>query len=100
MPSPTWRLLRRLARGFLYLDRLLGELCRELGLPFDPGYQQRWQAYDKVTGDSAGPSRSFAQSHIAALPPRPIDETILAALRRDPGYAECLALLGYEDLGP
>ena len=81
-------------------DEELGVLCRRLRIPLDPSYRERWQAYDKLTGDSAGPSRGFAQEGIAALPPRLLDEGVLAALRGEPGYAESLELLGYEDLDP
>jgi hypothetical protein len=81
-------------------DQQLRELCQRLRLPFDPSYEERWQVYDKVTGDSAGPSRGFARSDIFALPPRLLDEGILAALRREPGFEESLDLLGYEDPDP
>lgn len=78
-------------------DEELGILCRRLQVPFDPGYRERWQSYDKLTGDSAGPSRGFTQSKIAPLPSRSLDEVVRATLRRDPNYAESLELLGYED---
>ncbi len=81
-------------------DEELRTLCRRLRVPLDPSYRERWQAYDKLTGDSAGPSRGFTQSDIAALPPRSIDEGVLASLGSEPGYAESLELLGYEDLDP
>ncbi len=81
-------------------DEELRVLCERLHIALDLGYRERWQAYDKLTGDSAGPSRSFAQRDIVALPPRSLDEGVLAALRDDPGYAESLELLGYEDLDP
>jgi hypothetical protein len=81
-------------------DEEMGVLCRRLQVPLDPSYRERWQSYDKLTGDNAGPSRAFAQRGIAALPSRPLDETVLAALRGESGYAESLELLGYEDLDP
>ena len=78
-------------------DRHLRDLCRTLGLPFDPGYRERWQAYDKLTGDSAGPSRGFSLEEIGALPARPLDASVLAALKDELGYGESLTLLGYDD---
>ena len=81
-------------------DGELGVLCRRLRVPLDPSYRERWQAYDKLTGDSAGPSRGHAQRDIAALPTRSVDEGVLTALRAEPGYEESLTLLGYEDLDP
>jgi hypothetical protein len=81
-------------------DEELGRLCPRLRVPLDSSYRERWEAYDKLTGDNAGPSRGFAQRDIAALPARSLDEGILAALRGDPVYAESLELLGYEDLDP
>ena len=81
-------------------DGALRALCDRLALPFDAGYRERWQTYDKLTGDNAGPSRSFAQSEIGELPLRPLDAAVLAALRAEPDYEESLALLGYEDLEP
>jgi hypothetical protein len=80
-------------------DQQLGELCRRLQVPLDPGYRERWQSYGKLTGDNAGPSRGFAEREIAPLPSRPLDETVREALRRDSGYAESLELLGYQDPG-
>ncbi len=79
-------------------DDALHTLCDRLALPFDAGYRERWRTYDKLTGDNAGPSRSFARTGIAELPLRPLDEEILVALRAEPGYQESLVLLGYEDL--
>ena len=81
-------------------DEELGVLCRLLRVPLDPNYRERWQAYDKLTGDSAGPSRGFAQGDIAALPPSSIDDSVRTALRGESGYQESLELLGYEDLDP
>jgi len=81
-------------------DKQLRELCLKLHLQFDPDYQERWRAYDKLTGDSAGPSRGFARRDIAALPARSLDEEILATLRGEPVFKESLDLLGYEDLDP
>ena len=81
-------------------DEELRVLCQRLNVPLDLGYRERWQAYDKLTGDSAGPSRGFAHGEIAPLPRRLIDEAMQVSLRREPSYAESLKLLGYEDLDP
>lgn len=95
------------SRGFLRYEDLVSNpderlrvLCRTLDLPFDPGYEARWQAYDKLTGDNAGPSRGFSLEEIGALPSRQLDEPTLSVVRGEPGYRESLALLGYEDRDP
>lgn len=75
-------------------------LCRSLDLPFDPGYEGLWRTYDKLTGDNAGPSRGFSLEAIGALPSRPLDDSILAALKSEPDYRASLTLLGYEDRDP
>ena len=75
----------------------LGQLCQKLRLPFDPGYQERWQAYDKLTGDNTGPSRGFAQQHIVPMSAMSLENATREALRRYHGYQECLTLLGYVD---
>lgn len=77
-------------------DRELETLCRKLGLPFDPGYAERWRAYDKLTGDSAGPSRGFSRREIAPMPALPLDAAARRALERGPAYRACLDLLGYQ----
>jgi hypothetical protein len=78
-------------------DRQLRELCQTLRLPFDPGYEERWQTYDKLTGDSAGPSRGFTKPDIAPMPVMRLDDATRDALRRHSGYRESLDLLGYAD---
>ncbi len=78
-------------------DQQLRELCQKLRLPFDPGYEERWQTYDKLTGDSAGPSRGFTKQDIAPMPAMRLDDATRDALRRNSGYRESLALLGYAD---
>jgi len=76
-------------------DRELRRLCDRLGLPFDPGYAERWRGYDKLTGDSAGPSRGFSRQDIVPMPALPLDVGVREALERDPAYRDCLHLLGY-----
>ena len=78
-------------------DNSLRKLCTQLQIPYDKGYRDRWQAYDKLTGDSAGPSRGFSLEEIGALPPRQLDQSILSTLKGEPDYGESLTLLGYED---
>jgi len=92
------------SRGFQRYEDLvedpyqqLGQLCQKLRLPFDPGYQERWQAYDKLTGDNTGPSRGFAQQHIVPMSAMSLENAAREALRRYHGYQECLTLLGYVD---
>jgi hypothetical protein len=78
-------------------ERELRGLCDRLGLPFDAGFQERWRDYDKLTGDSAGPSRGFSRQEITAMPALPLDDAVVAALQGDPAYRECLELLGYKE---
>ncbi len=78
-------------------DQQLRELCQKLRLPFDPGYEERWQAYDKLTGDSTGPSRGFTKHDIAQMPAMRLDDATRDALCCNSGYRECLDLLGYAD---
>lgn len=76
-------------------DQELERLCRRLGVPFDAGYRERWQGYDKVTGDNVGPSRGFARGDIAPIPAMPLEGAVREALEQDPRYGESLALLDY-----
>lgn len=76
-------------------DRELRELCDRLGLSFDAEYRERWHDYDKLTGDSAGPSRGFSQREIAPMPALPLDGATRQALERNPAYRQSLDLLGY-----
>jgi len=78
-------------------DEELGALCRRLQVPFDPGYRERWQSYDKLTGDNAGPSRGFSREVIAPMPALRLEDAARQALERDDDYQECLALLDYDD---
>ncbi len=78
-------------------DRQLRELCQKLRLPFDPGYEDRWQTYDKLTGDITGPSRGFTKHGIAPMPAMRLDDATRDALCCHSGYRECLDLLGYAD---
>lgn len=81
-------------------DGSLQSLCAQLQIPYDGSYRDRWQAYDKLTGDNAGPSRGFSLEEIGTLPSRRLDESVLAVLKDEPGYGESLTLLGYEDRDP
>jgi hypothetical protein len=78
-------------------DGQLRDLCRQLQLPFDPTYKERWHGYDKITGDNAGPSRGFAKREIAPMPAMSLDRETGAALRANGCYRESLDLLGYSD---
>lgn len=78
-------------------DEQLRRLCAQLQIPYDKSYQDRWRTYDKLTGDNVGPSRGFGLEEIGSLPPRKLEESILSALKREPGYRESLSLLGYEN---
>jgi hypothetical protein len=50
-------------------DEVLRRLCRDLEIPFDPGYRARWRDYDRLTGDT--PDRPAASGCRTSRPWRP-----------------------------
>jgi hypothetical protein len=77
-------------------SRSMQAICRNLVLVFDPGFLQRFQQFDKVTGD-------FARHHETSIspPPRPsVPARILDAFRASSAYREILSAAGYRDFVP
>lgn len=67
-------------------------LCRRLQLPYDPGFQQRWMHYDKITGDTPpGPRPQEIR------PPRrkPCPPALIDAFGANADYRRAIELLGY-----
>lgn len=79
----------------------MGRICEALAIPFDPGYAQRWNTYDKITGDvkpDRNPTRQAHKQSIAPLPPRPASKATCRRFADDPKVAEAMELLGYASL--
>lgn len=72
-------------------EAALRALCDRLELDYDPGWRERWFAYDKVTGDEVSRARIEPARLPAASDPARL---ALAAL---PDYGACLRLMGYPD---
>jgi protein O-GlcNAc transferase len=70
----------------------LKELCRQLRIPFDPGYQTKWAEYRKITGDAIKPRREA----IVQRPRAVVDEDLLRQVESNADYQAVLQLLGYQ----
>lgn len=76
-------------------DEHLRTLCERLELEFDPGYAQRWQTYEHITGDITG--TRGGKSEIRPLKRRPADAQLVAQFRSYDSYAKIKELLGYDE---
>lgn len=75
-------------------DRVLGEICAALDVPFDAGYRTRWQAYATITGDTTG-SRGGLEA-IRPVPRKAVPPHIMDYLLASEDYRQTCALLGYD----
>jgi len=99
----VWRGMRRFAEfaqtmtwvryeDFLHNPSLaLQQICEELGVGYDEGWQLRWQQYHKITGDRPSGNRRT----IAATPRSPVDCQFWNSLRQNEDFFATLELLGY-----
>jgi protein O-GlcNAc transferase len=72
-------------------------ICKDLDLEFDENYKDKWSAYTTITGDTQpGLGRGSTKREIQSLARKPIDETLLSAIRSNLDYQESCKLLGYE----
>jgi len=67
-------------------------LCQRLRLPYDPGFQERWMHYTKITGDTPPGSRppEIVPSRRKACP-----DELIAAFAENEDYRQAIRLLGY-----
>lgn len=78
-------------------DSVLGSICKDLDVPFDPGYREKWHAYTTITGDtSPGLGRGSAKKTIQSFDRKPMDDGLLDAFRGNDDYLRACSLLGYE----
>lgn len=70
-------------------DAVLETLCRALGLAYDPGYRQRWAAYDRITGDND-------QGGDIGYRPRRVPREVVEQAKALPDYRRVCALWGYD----
>lgn len=75
---------------------LLRTLCARLGLPFDPGFADRWADYDRITGDVRG---SRGGREIRPVARREVPPELLDACAANADYRRALDLLGYDHPG-
>lgn len=71
----------------------LSALCRRLEIDFDPGFEERWENYGKITGD-IGVSRGGGE--IRLLPRREMEPGLLGQFEKNADYQRSLAILGYD----
>ena len=77
-----------------FLERpaeMLKSLCGALEIAYDPGWQERWVRYDKVTGDVIKQSRNT----IRPSERQPLDLDFWVGLRDNEDLDATLQLLGY-----
>ena len=72
-------------------EAVLRRICARLDIPYDPGWRERWQNYDRLTGDVDGPTDGIR--HIARV--YPDDLKRLFATR--PLSLVAARLLGYDE---
>jgi len=75
-------------------DAELQTLCNNLEIPFDNGYKDKWQDYQKITGDIGNQN----PTEISPQPRRQIEPETLQEIRNNQLYLEAITLLGYEDV--
>ena len=76
-------------------DAALRQLCAGLELEFDPGYREKWGAYNRITGDVL-PGRSRVGT-IAPLPRLPMSEAEKQRFHSLAHYQSTINRLGYEE---
>lgn len=69
--------------------QMLMGLCLELGIPFDPGFIDRWHEYVNFTGHHGGPN------DIAPPLPREMSADVLTRAETSVDYQASLAMLNY-----
>lgn len=78
-------------------DGILGEICRELDLEFDPSYRQRWHQYKTITGDTEpGLGRGSTKREIVPMPRKEVEPALLERFRGNDEYLRACSLLGYD----
>ena len=72
----------------------LRAICRDLVLPFEPSFIEKFHTFDRVTGDlTRKRERTISAPKKKVLPPGLIDE-----FRSSPSFAYILRATGYADL--
>jgi hypothetical protein len=69
----------------------LQALCRNLNVPFDAEFRERWMHYDRLNGDMSRPPGLPIQARERPVP----NEQLMKALLQSEDYRASLALLGY-----
>ena len=75
-------------------ESCLQAICDDLSLPFDPGFSERFQSYDYVTGDfSRHQEKSISAPARRSIQPQALEEFHTCAT-----YKLILSATGYQDL--
>jgi len=77
-------------------DTVLQQLCQQLDLTFDPNYKDKWQDYNKITGDPLQNINNQEEGEIKPQPRRPIEPELLETIENNKFYQEAIKILGYE----
>ena len=75
--------------------KTMRDFCQRLEIPFDPGFIDKWHAYETITGDVKNPRTSNV---IKMPPPRPIPPALREAFLANQDYRLACEMLGYPAL--
>jgi len=70
-------------------DSHLRRLCRQLDVPFDPGYRARWVHYETITGDR------LTKRVIEPVQRKQAPQEVMDEFRRCKDYRPLMEMLGY-----
>jgi len=79
-------------------DKHLSTLSKNLDMPFDQNYINKWPDFNIISGDCSG--RGAKNSKISTLPRRNIDSELLQQFENNSDYLTSLELLGYNHPSP
>ncbi len=72
-------------------QRCFQSMCDDLGLPFDPGFVERFHSFDSVTGDFS----RHQEKSIVAPPRRSFSSDVLEEFAASAAFASILSATGY-----
>ncbi|OHB75100.1 MAG: hypothetical protein A2Z34_08915 [Planctomycetes bacterium RBG_16_59_8] len=76
-------------------EESLATLCRLLRIPYDHGWRERWQSYDRLTGDPVAIAPGY---EIRPHPPKYLSTQDVELFRENHDCRRALELLGYDPM--